>query len=147
MEQQQPQSQQSTTASATASAPSPPQSTPTSSPMETKDQLVANVKEWIRVDTEIAAMKLALKEKNNEKKTLTSNLLEVMKSNKIDGFDINDGSLVLKTNKIKKQLNGKTLLSSLKSYYKTDPSLAENVTKYILDNREVQLKEKIVKMA
>ena len=122
-------------------------SSPSSSSTETKDQLVTNVKEWIRVDNEIAAMKLALKEKNNEKKALTSNLLEVMKSNKIDGFDINDGSLVLKTNKIKKQLNGKTLLSSLKSYYKSDPSLAENVAKYILDNREVQLKEKIVKMA
>ena len=66
-----------------------------------------------------------------------------MKTNKIDCFDINGGSLVYKQNKVKKPINGKTLLAALKSYYKDELQTAENITKHILDNREEQIKETI----
>jgi len=111
--------------------------------METKEQLVNNVKAWIKMDTEINELKAQIKERNNKKKSLTENLITVMKSNKIDCFDINDGALVYKSNKVKKQLNGKSLLLSLQNYYKTDQKMAEEITKYILDSREEQIKEVI----
>jgi hypothetical protein len=66
-----------------------------------------------------------------------------MKTNKIDCFDVNGGALVYKTNKVKKPINGKTLLTVLQNYYKNDPKIAEEITKHVLDNREEQIKETI----
>ena len=111
--------------------------------MEIKEQLVNNIKDWIKMDNEIAELKLQIKEKNNNKKYLTENLVTVMKTNQIDCFDINGGALIYKTSKIKKPINGKTLLAALQNYYKTDIKLAEEMTKHILDSREEQIKETI----
>jgi hypothetical protein len=109
----------------------------------TKDQLVNNIKEWIKMDSEISQLKSDIKDKNNKKKALTENLVTVMKTNKIDCFDINGGALVYKTNKVKKPINGKTLLLALQNYYKTDTKIAEDIAKYVLDSREEQVKETI----
>jgi len=111
--------------------------------METKEQLVNNIKEWIKMDTEIADLKAQIKDRNNKKKTLTENLVSVMKTNKIDCFDINGGALVYKSNKIKKPINGKTLLTALQNYYKSDPKIAEDIAKHVMDSREEQIKETI----
>lgn len=111
--------------------------------METKEQLVNNIKEWIKLDNEVSQLKSEIKERTNKKKSLTENLVSVMKTNSIDCFDINGGALVYKKNKVKKPINGKTLLSALQNYYKTDPKIAEDLTKHILDNREEQIKETI----
>jgi hypothetical protein len=111
--------------------------------METKEQLVNNIKEWIKIDAEIVQLKAEIKERTNKKKNLTENLVTVMKTNQIDCFDINGGALVYKKNKIKKPINGKTLLASLQNYYKENPSIAEELTKHVLDNREEQIKETI----
>jgi len=111
--------------------------------METKEQLVNNIKEWIKIDAEIAELKSQIKERNNKKKTLTENLVTVMKTNKIDCFDINGGALIYKTNKVKKPINGKTLLTALQNYYKSDPKVAEDITKHVMDSREEQIKETI----
>jgi hypothetical protein len=111
--------------------------------METKEQLVNSIKEWIKIDSDILKLKNEIKEKNNNKKILTEQLLNTMKSNSIDCFDINGGALVYKKSTIKKPLNAKTILSTLQNYYKNDPQLAENITKHLLDNREEQLKETI----
>ena len=111
--------------------------------METKEQLVNIIKEWIKIDAEIAELKSQIKERNNKKKTLTENLVTVMKTNKIDCFDINGGALIYKTNKVKKPINGKTLLTALQNYYKSDPKIAEDITKHVMDSREEQIKETI----
>lgn len=109
----------------------------------TKEQLVNNIKDWIKIDTEIAQLKSEIKERNNKKKLLTENLVTVMKTNSIDCFDINGGALIYKKNKIKKPINGKTLLSALQNYYKNDVKIAEEITKHVMDSREEQVKETI----
>lgn len=111
--------------------------------METKEQLVGNIKDWIKIDTEILNLKAQIKEKTNAKKLLTDNLVTVMKSNQIDCFDINGGALVYKKSKTKKPINGKSLLAALQNYYKTDPTTAEDITKHVMNSREEQIKETI----
>ena len=111
--------------------------------METKEQLVTNIKEWIKYDTEITQLKNEIKERMNKKKALTVSLVNVMKGNSIDCFDINGGALVYKKNKVKKPINGKTLLLALQNYYKEQPNVAEDLTKHIMDSREEQIKETI----
>lgn len=111
--------------------------------MDTKEQLIINIKEWIKIDTEISQLKSDIKEKNNKKKLLTGDLIAVMKTNSIDCFDINGGSLIYKKNVVKKPINGKSLMTILQNYYKNDPTAAENVTQHILDNREEKIRESI----
>jgi hypothetical protein len=107
-----------------------------------KEQLVTNIREWVKIDTEISQLRNEIKERNVKKKYMTENLVTVMKSNSIDCFDINDGSLVYKKNTVRKPINSKTLLASLQNYYK-DQNVAEDLTKYIMENREEQIKETI----
>lgn len=109
--------------------------------MNTKEQLINNIKEWISIDNDIIKLKNEIKEKNNQKKILSVALVDVMKSNNIDNFDINDGSLIYKKNKTKKPITGKLLLATLQKYYKTEDNLAEEITKFIMDNREENIKE------
>ena len=111
--------------------------------METKEELVNKIKEWIKIDGEILKLQNEIKERKNKKKTLTESLVTVMKKNQIDCFDINGGSLVYKANKVKKPINGKLLMSTLKSYFSNNPLQAEEITKFVLDNREEQIKETI----
>jgi predicted nucleic acid-binding Zn-ribbon protein len=109
----------------------------------TKEQLVNNIKEWIKIDNEVSQLKSEIKDRTNKKKNLTENLVSIMKTNNIDCFDINGGALIYKKNKVKKPINGKTLLSVLQNYYKTDVKMAEDIVKYVMDNREEQIKETI----
>ncbi len=109
----------------------------------TKDELINNIREWIKIDTDIATLKNEIRNKQAQKKNLTENLVKVMKTNSIDCFDINGGSLVYNQKKTKKCLSGKFLLKQLENYYKDQPEVAKEITQHILNNREETIKEDI----
>ena len=111
--------------------------------MQNKEELVNNIKEWLKIDNDVVKLKKEIRTKNEEKKKITDLLMKIMKTNEIDCFDINGGALIYKQNKVKKPINSKTLMSVLQNYYKNEPKHAEELTKYILDNREEQIKETI----
>lgn len=112
--------------------------------LETKEDLIMNVKEWIKMDNEISAFQNEIKDRKNKKKQLTDRLVNVMKKNEIDCVDIKGGALIYKKTKTKKPINAKTLMTVLKDYYKnTNPQIAEELTKHILENREESVKETI----
>ena len=109
----------------------------------TKDELIITVKEWIKMDNDITKLKLETKEKTNKKKELTALLVNVMKDNLIDCFDINGGALVYKQKKNRQSISGKYLLSQLEEYYKDQPELAKEIAKKVLDNRIEVVKDEI----
>jgi len=111
--------------------------------LTTKDELVSNIKEWIKMESDIEKLKAELKEKNKKKKDITEMLVKVMKNNAIDCFDIQNGSLIYKKRKVKKTISGKFLLQQLEEYYKEQPDLAKDITKHVLDNRIEVIKEDI----
>lgn len=111
--------------------------------METKEQLMKGIREWVQIDNELLKMKSKVRELNTKKKELTESLVGVMKQNEIDCFDINGGSISYKKNVVKKPITGKTLMATLSEYYKSDPTVAEELTKYVMNNREEQVKETI----
>jgi hypothetical protein len=113
--------------------------------VNTKEELILNIKEWIKIDSDITRLKAEVKEKNQKKKELTQSLVNIMKSNSIDCFDINGGALVYKQRKTKKTISGKYLLEQLESYYKDQPELAKEITKKVLDNRGESIKEEIMR--
>ena len=106
--------------------------------LTTKEELILNIKEWIKMDNDISKLKAEVKEKTSKKKELTESLVNVMKSNEIDCFDINGGALVYKQKKTRRTISGKFLLSQLEEFYKDQPEL-----KKVLDNRIEVVKDEI----
>jgi hypothetical protein len=109
----------------------------------TKEELISNIREWIKIDNDLNNLKKEIKNKTTQKKMLTDNLVNVMKTNAIDCFDINGGALVYSQRKTKKAISGKYLLLQLEKYYKDQPDIAKDLTQHLLDNREENIKEDI----
>ena len=108
-----------------------------------KDELISTIKEWIKMDNDITKLKSEIKEKTHKKKELTTSLVNIMKNNSIDCFDINGGALVYKQKKSRKTISGKFLLTQLEEYYKDSPELAKEIAKKVLDNRMEVIKDEI----
>jgi hypothetical protein len=113
--------------------------------METKDQLVKTIRDWVRIDNEIRKLQQELSKRKIEKKTFSNSLLEIMKNNSIDCFDINDGQLVYSKKNVKKPITKKLLLELLSKYYEGDSLKASDVNDFILNNREDTIKETLVR--
>jgi len=113
--------------------------------METKDQLIQNIKDWVKIDNEIRLLNLELSKRKTEKKKISDLLIQTMKTNEIDVFDINQGKIVYSKKTVKKPITKKVLLDVLSKYYEGDIEQAEEVNNFILDNREVVVKENIIR--
>ena len=110
--------------------------------METKEELISCVKSWIDIDNQLSELKAKIKILNQSKKQMTQKLTEVMKTNELECLDIKDGSLHYKANRVKKALSSKSLLKILETYCK-DVQSAKNITDYVMEHREEQVKEVI----
>ena len=114
--------------------------------MATKDDLVTNIKGWMKVDEEIRLLSRELKERRSQKKEYADALVEIMKENDIDCFDMNAGKIIYTRNKVKAPLSKKHLLSCLEQFASANPDCnlpAGEVGQFILDSREAKVKEGI----
>ena len=106
-------------------------------------ELINNIKNWINVDNEIKKLQKNIKSLREEKKKFTINLVDIMKKNDIDAFDINDGKLLYTRNKIKTPLSKKHLISSISKFFDDDTTTIDNLCNFILNTREEKIKENI----
>ena len=111
--------------------------------MSDKQALINNVKKWITLDTEIKQLQKIMKEKRKDKKNYTAALVETMRNNEIDCFDVQDGKLIYTKKKVKAPLSKKHLLSSLSDYFKNNKDLINELSDFILNSREEKIKENI----
>jgi hypothetical protein len=113
--------------------------------METKEELIKTIREWVKIDNEIRTLQKEQLNRKNDKKRLSSSLIDIMKKNEIDCFDINDGQIIYNKKNVKKPITKKALLEILQKYYKEDLLKANDVNNFILNNREESIKEEIVR--
>ena len=111
--------------------------------MTTKEELVEHIREWIQIDNEIKMLQKEIKERRNRKKELSGSLLDIMKDNEIECFDINDGKLLYSQTKVRSSLSKKHLISCLLQYFDNDKEQAIGLSQHILNSREVKVKETI----
>lgn len=113
--------------------------------METKEQLVHLIKEWVRLDNEIRTLQKEQLHRKKDKQKLSEKLIDVMKQNEIDCFDIKDGNIQYMKKSVKKPITKKRLLSILSNYYDGNDEKATELNNFILNNREEIIKETIVR--
>ena len=111
----------------------------------TKEILIITIKEWINNDNEIKELQREIKIRKDKKKNISDKLVNIMKTNEIDCFDINDGKLMYAQNKVKASLSKKHITTCLEKYFKDSENkeMVEDLSNYILDNREVKITETI----
>jgi hypothetical protein len=108
-----------------------------------KAELVQLIKDWITTDNEIRELNKQAKQRKNKLKAVSQNLMNTMKENDIDEFNVKDGKILYSKTSVKKPITKKNLMSILSKYYKGDVSQAIEVNNFILDNREEVVKETI----
>tara|TARA_Y100001970_G_C14208961_1_gene845753 strand:- start:555 stop:908 length:354 start_codon:yes stop_codon:yes gene_type:complete len=104
---------------------------------------IEKIKRWLKIENELKVLALEAKKRKLEKKELTNDLMQVMKNNDLDCIDTSGGKILYKKSETKKPLNKKCLESLLKQYYNNQDQKAEELCKYILDNREIKINESI----
>lgn len=112
--------------------------------MSDKEKLVENIRKWVKIDNEIKELKKLQNERKETQKELSTVLMETMKENDIDMFNMKQGTLHYKQNKVKKPITKKMLQDVLLKYYNNDLAKATDIHEFILDNREEIVKEKLV---
>jgi hypothetical protein len=113
--------------------------------MENKEQLVKTIKEWVKIDNEIRVLQQQQLIRKKEKKAISDSLIDVMKKNEIDCFDINDGQIIYNKKNVKKPITKKMLLNVLSNFFDNDTAKATELNNYILENREDIVRENIVR--
>ena len=123
----------------------PSRSIPESAELQTKDQLIEKIKEWVKIDNEIRTLQTELNKRKENKKKVSTELMNVMKRNEIDVFDIKDGQIIYDKRNVKKPVTKAGLMSILSTYYNGDVVKAAEINQYIMDNREEVVREKIIR--
>jgi hypothetical protein len=108
-----------------------------------KAELVQLIKDWITTDNEIRELNKQAKQRKDKLKKVSQNLINTMKENEIDEFNVKDGKIMYSKTNVKKPITKKNLMSILSKYYKGDISQAIEMNNFILENREEVVKESI----
>ena len=111
--------------------------------MNEQDELIQHIKKWVMLEKSMTNLRKELKEKRNEKKETSNKLIEIMRENDIDCFNINDGKLLYTRRKVKKPLSKKHLIASLVSYFGGNDKSANTLSEFILNSRGEKVIENI----
>jgi uncharacterized protein (UPF0335 family) len=106
---------------------------------------INTVKSWIELDDKIHEHQRHLSLLKQEKKRITQNLLELMKTANTNCYQTKDCQIQLKVKKTKKVINNKDLLQFLKDYYPDDDETALDLNSFLLDRRENKVSTSIVR--
>lgn len=112
--------------------------------METKDELIRTIKQWLKTDNEIQLLKKEIKERKTKNDNLSKLLIETMKTHDINRFDIKSGEkLLYKKQNTKKPLNKKKLLELITQFH-GDEAVGAELSNFLYENREEVVKERII---
>lgn len=111
----------------------------------TKELLINNIREWVKIDNEIRVLKKEENARKKEKKIINDTLIELMRDNEIDCVDIKDGQICYSQKTVKQPITKKNLLNILSKYFEGDLNKAEHANEFILENREEVIKENITR--
>jgi hypothetical protein len=111
--------------------------------MDSKEILINSIREWVRIDNEIRSLQKEQIKRKNDKKKISQTLIDIMKNNNIDCFDITNGQICYTKKNIKKPITKKILMNILSTYYNGDLVKASQLNNYIIENREETIKETI----
>lgn len=112
-------------------------------PSVTKEQMKEYLRQWVRVENEIGTLSVEIKKRKLIHQQLSKSLLDVMRKNEIDCFDIANGRIVYSKTKVRAPLNNGQLKTALTTYYKDDTDKVNSLTEFLLASRVEKTRESI----
>ena len=111
--------------------------------MNEQEELIQHIKKWVSLEKSMSDLRKQMKKIRLEKKETSNKLIEIMRDNVIDCFNINDGKLLYSRRKVKKPLSKKHLITSLVSYFGGNNDSANTLSEFILNSRGEKVVENI----
>ena len=111
----------------------------------TNIELVDVVKQWVQTDNKLIQLNKMVKELRQEKKQWNEAMIQTMKNNEIDIFDIKDGQIKYKMEKKKEPLTQKKLLTILGKHPQLAAEQVDALNTFVYENRVETMKESIVR--
>ena len=108
-----------------------------------KEILVENVNMWVKLDNDIIKLQKEMRELKKKKTDITNILVDVMRKNNVDSFDMKEDSLLYKKTTVKQPINKKLLLDALEKFYEGDTDIAEKLVDHVMEQRQSKTKETI----
>lgn len=122
---------------------------PTSSMAETsaqpvsKEEMITHIKKWMQYDNDIKQLQNELKTKKESRRQHTEQLVNIMKSNEIDCFDVNNGKLLFSRTKVKTPLNKSQMVQALMEYINNDEPRVKELEDRLMSARKEKITETI----
>jgi hypothetical protein len=113
--------------------------------MAEKQKLFDVVKSWVVNDNQIRALNKKLKQLRAEKKQNNELMIQIMKQNDIDNFDLKDGQIRYKKEAKREPLTQKKLIEILSTHPQIGEDQAKHLNQFIYDRRKVTEKDVIVR--
>lgn len=111
--------------------------------LDLKNELITNIREWIQLDNDIRELNKELRNRKKKQESVSKTILDIMRNNEIDEFNVAGGKLLYAKKTVKKPITKKSLTTILSKYYKGDISQALELNTFIMSNREEVVKESI----
>jgi hypothetical protein len=106
-------------------------------------QFKNNVKEWLTIDDDIITLQEAIKQRRRRKTDLTPGILDFMTRYRIEDLNTQEGKLKYAKSLCTKPLNKNYLVHKLSDYFR-DVEKGQNLTQFLMENRE---KEERIKLS
>ena len=113
--------------------------------MQSRDELVGAIREFVRVDNEIRVLGRELAARRKLKTEISSRLMSTMREHSIDCFEVQGGKIVYNRRSVKRPLTQKLLNELIRAYFREDEGAATEFSAYLRDNRQETVKESITR--
>ena len=129
--------------------PNSTQPQPSSSLAETstqpvsKEEMITHIKKWMQYDNDIKQLQNELKTKKESRRQHTEQLVNIMKSNEIDCFDVNNVKLLFSRTKVKTPLNKSQMVQALMEYFNNDEPRVRELEDRLMSARKEKITETI----
>jgi hypothetical protein len=108
-----------------------------------KEEMITHIKKWMQYDNDIKQLQNELKTKKESRRQHTEQLVNIMKSNEIDCFDVNNGKLLFSRTKVKTPLNKSQMVQALMEYFNNDEPRVRELEDRLMSARKEKITETI----
>jgi hypothetical protein len=108
-----------------------------------KEEMITHIKKWMQYDNDIKQLQNELKTKKESRRQHTEQLVNIMKSNEIDCFDVNNGKLLFSRTKVKTPLNKSQMVHALMEYFNNDEPRVRELEDRLMSARKEKITETI----
>jgi len=116
---------------------------PSAQPPVSKEEMITHIKKWMQYDNDIKQLQNELKTKKESRRQHTEQLVNIMKSNEIDCFDVNNGKLLFSRTKVKTPLNKSQMVQALMEYFNNDEPRVRELEDRLMSARKEKITETI----